>query len=104
MVIYPLKTLFDIVEILSQRPYSRYDQPGVPLELSPNTRSVIFHHLFSNMEHAGDAPVTSLDESKFSTSHTIEGGELQLQFPPKDFPFSEGISARFPPNYVSLGT
>ncbi len=54
------------------------------------------------MEPEGDAPITSLDESKVSTPHTLEGEELQLQFPPKGLPNLEGIPASLPPSYVSL--
>lgn len=57
---------------------------------------------FQTWNPKGDALVTSLDEFKFSTPHSIEGEELQLQFPPKGFPFSNGIPASLPPNYVSL--
>jgi len=55
------------------------------------------------MELEGDDPVTSPDEFKFSTPHIVEGEELQLQFPLEGFPYSEGIPASFPPDYVSLG-
>lgn len=103
LVIYPPNPLFDVVEISSQHPYSLYDQLGVPLELFPNTRSTIRHHLFSDMELEGDAPDTSPDESEVSTPHAVEGEELQLQFPPEAFPYSEGIPASFPPGCVSLG-
>lgn len=78
LVIYPLNPLFNPIVISPQRPYSSYDQLGVPLELSPHThtRSAIRCHLFLDMEPKGDAPVTSMDESKFSTPHTIEGEEF----------------------------
>jgi len=95
--------LFDVFDISPQHPYSPYDQPGVPLELSPNTRLFVHHHLFLDMECKGDAPITSLYESKDSTPHTIEGEELQLQFPPDGFPYSKCIPAILPPGYVSLG-
>lgn len=78
MVIYPLNALFDIVEISPQRPYSLYDQSGVPLELSPSTCLAIRRRLFFSMEPEGNAPVTSPDDSKVSTPQTIEGEELQL--------------------------
>jgi len=74
----PLNPLFDVVEISPQRPYSPYAQPSVPFELSPNTRSHIHHHLFSDMEPEGNAPVTSLDEFEVSTPHNVEGEDLQL--------------------------
>ena len=70
---YTLNPLFDIIEISPQCPYDPYDQPGVPLELSPNTCSAVHRHLFLDMEPEGDAPVTSPDESEVSTPHTIEG-------------------------------
>lgn len=77
-----------------------YDQPGVPLELYPCTHSIIRRRLFPDMGPQGDAPVTSPDESEVSTPHNIEGEELP--FPLKGFPYSRGILASFPPNYVSL--
>ena len=100
LVIFPLNPLFDIVEISPPRPYSPYDQPGVPLELSPRTRSTIRLRLFPKIEPEGDAPVISLKESEVSTPHTVE--EEELHFPPEGFPYSGGIRASFPPNYVSL--
>ena len=72
-IIYPLNPLFDAVDISPQCPYSSYDQLSDPLELSPHTHSTIHHRLFSNMEPKGNALVTSLDESKVSSPHTIEG-------------------------------
>lgn len=98
-----MNPLFDIVEISPECPYSSYAYLGIPLELSPTTRSAIRPCLFSNMEPKGNAPITSPDESGVSTTHTVEKEELKLQFPPKGSPFSEGIPASFPPNYVSLG-
>lgn len=103
LVIYPANPLFVVVEISLQHPYSPYDQLGVPLQLSPSTLSVIHHHLFYDMEPKGDAPVTSMDESKVSTPHTVEGEELKLQFSPEGFPYSECITASLPLGYVSLG-
>jgi len=52
------------------------------------------------MEPKGNAPITSPDESEVSTPHTVEGEEFP--FHPKGFPYSVGILASFPPNYVSL--
>lgn len=78
LVIYPSNPLFHTVEMSLQCPYSLYDQPGVPLELSPSTCSVIRRHLFLNMEHEVNGPVTSIDIFEVSTSHTNEGEDLKL--------------------------
>lgn len=76
LVIYPPNPLFDTVEISPQCPYNFYNQSSVPLKLFPSTHSTVRHRLFPNMEPKGDAPITSLDESKVSTPHIIEGEEL----------------------------
>lgn len=56
------------------------------------------------MEPEGNAPVTSPDESKVSTPHTVE--EEEHPFPLECFPYIESIPIsvyqEFPPNYVSL--
>lgn len=100
LVLYPINHLFDPIAISPQGPYSPYNQPGVPLELSSHTSLAIHHRLFPNMELKFDALVTSLEESEFSTPHTVE--EKALHFPPEGFPNSGGIHASLPPNYVSL--
>lgn len=83
-----------------QHPYSSYDQLGVPLELSPRTRSIIHHRLFLDMEPEGDDPITYLEESEVSTPDTVE--EEDFHFRPEVFPYSGGIVASLPPNYVTL--
>jgi len=92
--------LFDPFLISPQHPYNPYNQPGVPLELSPCTSLDVRRHLFPDMEPKGDAPVTSSEESKVSTPHTFE--EEEHPFPPKGFPYTGGIPSSVPPNYVSL--
>ena len=52
------------------------------------------------MELEGNAPVTSPEESKVSTPHTVE--EEEYPFPPEGFPYTGSIPASVPPNYVSL--
>ena len=56
------------------------------------------------MEPEGNALVTSLDESKVSTPHTVE--EEEHQYPPEGFPYTGSIPIKvyqdFSPNYVTL--
>jgi len=56
------------------------------------------------MQPEGDAPVTSPDESKVSTPHTVE--EEGHPLPPEGFPYIGSIvisvHRELPPNYVSL--
>jgi len=80
LLIYRLKPLFDPIVISLYHSYNLYDQPGVPLELSPCTSSVVHRRLFPAMEPIGDAPITSPDESEISTPHTVE--KEQHPFPP----------------------
>jgi len=104
LVIYPLNPLFDPIVISLQHLYNLYNQPSVPLELSPHTSSIVRRHLFPAMEPEGDALVTSLDESEVSTPHTIE--EEEHTFPLEGFPYIGSIPIsvyqEFFPNYVSL--
>jgi len=105
LVIYPPNPLFDLVVISSQCPYSPYDQPGVPFEVSPHTSLVVRCHLFPDIEAEGDALITSPDESKVSTPHIVE--EEEHPFPPECFPYTWSIPINvyweLPPNYI-LGT
>lgn len=105
LVIYPPNPLFDPIVISSQRPYSSYDEPGVPLALSLHTSSVICHCLFPPMEPEGKALVTSPAQCEVSTPHTVE--EEEHQFPIERFPYTGNIPISvyrdFPTNYVTLG-
>lgn len=82
LAIYPLNPLVALVVISLQHWYSSCHQPGVPLELSRHTSSVVRCHLFPAMEPKGEALVTSLDQSEVSTPHTIEEDNFLL----KSFP------------------
>ena len=52
------------------------------------------------MEPESDAPITPLEDSKVSTPHTVE--EEENPFPLEAFPYTGGILASLPPNYVPL--
>lgn len=56
------------------------------------------------MEPEGDAPVTSPNQSEFSTPHTVE--EEEHKFSPEGFPYTGSIPINvyqgFPPNYLTL--
>ena len=65
-----MNSLFDHVVISPQRPYSPYDQPGAPLELSPHTYQIPSCQLSSPMDSEGAIPTSPQDPLEFSAIHT----------------------------------
>jgi hypothetical protein len=75
--------------ISPQHPYSPYDQPGIPLELSPRTSQIPPHQLFPPMDSEGEIPTSSLSHSEVSATHTPHVDDEQgYEFPPEGFPFT----------------
>jgi len=93
-VAYSLNPLFNPIVISPQHPYSPYDWPGIPLELSPRTYRVSAHKLFPSMELEGEIPVSSLGHLEVSTTHTPHMDDEQgYEFPPKGFPYTGKFSS-----------
>lgn len=78
--------------ISPQHPYSPYDQPSVPLELSP--RSSLAHRWLFSMESKGEIPISSLSQSEVSATHTPQvGNEQPYELPLEGFPFTGRVSS-----------
>lgn len=57
--LFPLNRLFDPLVISPQQPYSPYDNPGVPLELSPQPYWIPPCQMFPPMASKGEFPTSS---------------------------------------------
>lgn len=101
LVVYTLNSLFDLVLISLQHLYNPYDRPGIPLELSPQTSSVVRHRLFPPMESKGEIPVSSPGHSEVSATHTPHVFDDQgYQFLLEGFPYMGSIPTSIYPEEV----
>lgn len=111
-VLYMPNPLFDPVVISPQHPYSPYDQPSVPLELSPHTSQILPCQLFPPMDSEGEIPTSPPGHPKVSTTHTPHvDEEKEYDFPLEGFPFMGRVPSHtlpetsgpmFPPGYTTL--
>ena len=90
--------------ISPQHPYNPYDQPGIPLELSPRISRIPHHQLFPSMESEGEVSATH-------TPHVDD--EQGDELPPEGFPFTgivpsltlpETSGPMFPISYTTLAS
>lgn len=98
--------------ISPQKPYSPYDNPSVPLKLSPQPYQILPRQLFPPMALEGEFPSSSQGPPKVSSTHTPSvNNDFEYDFPPEGYPYvgsvappppPESSGPIFPPGYTSL--
>lgn len=89
--------------ISPQRPYSPYDWPFVPLELSRRTYQIPPRQLFPAMDLEGEIPTSPRGPLQVSTTHTPHVNEyFEYEFPLEGFPFMGRVPSQMAPENSGL--